>query len=191
MFEHVVADIYCLIGGVPCAPLEWWSSAAAWAQALLTVLTFAFALVFQAMREKRIRAEQELRRIRAESEAEEVILALFRVARSRNARRWRGAIQSFLESEFSHPRDEVLAWMQLLRGPQMNWDEPPEAVVRYGQIAASVLSLLHAFQKLQDGLTPLHVERLRSEFPDKLAELAMESRKIAGDWFLYLESWLD
>lgn len=79
----------------------------------------------------------------------------------------------------------------MLRGAQMEWDEPPEDVVRYGPIAASVLSLLHSFQKFQDGLTPLHIQRLHTDFPDHLEELVAANRKIADEWFKHLESWLD
>lgn len=75
MIDVNVADtIYCSPLKLICQPLDWWSSAAAWAQAVLTVLTFAIALVAQRKSQKAAEAKQDA--IRKEEETKQVSIRL-------------------------------------------------------------------------------------------------------------------
>ncbi|MBH1554035.1 hypothetical protein I5U56_02050 [Stenotrophomonas maltophilia] len=62
MIEVSVADaLYCSPSNLVCQPLSWWSSAAAWAQAILTVATFVGTVLYQRKQDSR-RSEEDRKR---------------------------------------------------------------------------------------------------------------------------------
>ncbi|WP_134832342.1 hypothetical protein [Stenotrophomonas indicatrix] len=63
---NVAESIYCSPFQLICQPLSWWSSAASWAQAFLTVCTFAIALFAQRRQQMAAEAKQDALRRAAE-----------------------------------------------------------------------------------------------------------------------------
>jgi hypothetical protein len=97
--------MYCWLG--VCRPADWWSAAAAWAQALLTVATFAGTVIYQVRSNSAKERAEETRRQKADIEEKARELTMARLVSARELRRWRRAIRRHLHAEFDSVQAEA------------------------------------------------------------------------------------
>jgi hypothetical protein len=157
--------IYCSFGNLICQPLEWWSSAAAWAQAVLTVATFAATVIYQAAKDISIQKDLRMREAQAQLESERQALALARLVAGRHLRRWRRELKAFLGVKHATTADRSRA-IHVLCGNKLKWDGSMEQLEKLGPLAPSLLTLAATIERLSetvDGAAPDEWERLSEE----------------------------
>ncbi|WP_447593059.1 hypothetical protein [Stenotrophomonas rhizophila] len=149
--------IYCGLKLI-CEPLTWWASAAAWAQAILTVITFAGALLYQAaqnlLRERLERRKaDELERASLRRE-----LALSSFVAGREFRVWRRIIRGHLATEYSSVEDEARGAVEAAR--KITWTGDVHELKTLGDLGVELAAIIAVVQEMAD----------RIEGPDEASE---------------------
>ncbi|KOQ76072.1 hypothetical protein ABW45_12240 [Stenotrophomonas maltophilia] len=151
MIDVNVADaIYCSPLQLICQPLDWWSSAASWAQAILTVATFLGTVIYQA-RQNSARDLAERNRARRETIVRRRReMALARVIAARELRRWRRAIRSLASQTFEDEEKEIACARQTLE--QIRWEGTSDELVMLGEVAEILVDLITTADEISDSL---------------------------------------
>jgi len=155
------AATYCLwFLDWPCAPLNWWSSAASWAQAILTVGTFAFAVHLGNRRDQRDWNARQQERIDALNER--LSTETHRLAESkRESENQSRQLEQLIDStqfETAMIRLNVFRWARAIRNRVDEIFEP-----EYQSVADEVHayeSFYVAHDRLQIELSPAHGQRV-------------------------------
>ncbi|HEL3813567.1 TPA: hypothetical protein UMY79_004361 [Stenotrophomonas maltophilia] len=149
MIEVSVADaIYCSMG--ICQPLDWWSSAAAWAQAVLTAGTFAGTVVYQAKESSARERREATHKASETNDRRRRDLAMARVFAARELRRWRRALRTQIKTNFESPEDEVAHGFETLR--QMTWSRDPQELLLLGSFGEELVDLIALADDVADAL---------------------------------------
>lgn len=195
-------DNFCLIGTGWCYPSAWWGAAAAWFQAVATVLTFFWALVIQRGRDQRDLLAREVVRLgerechlRAEANALNAQVealqestaqirtqtVLFRLRWCRVARAHLSAIRPVLRETYASHVDAILAVRELL----LQMRDLPElqrlveaANTRFSEESISLVATIEATTDQMIGLTREVLEK-RQDLD--LAQIVQHVREVLND----------
>jgi hypothetical protein len=136
---------YCLF---VCHPLDWWSSAASWAQALLTVLTFAGTVIYQVRQNgKRASADQERSR-NLEITTLKKELALSRFVAGREFRAWRRAILAHLREVYANPEEEAKGSVDTAK--KITWKGDVHELHLLGELGTLLISVITVADDMLD-----------------------------------------
>lgn len=172
MIEVSVADaIYCSAG--ICQPLTWWASAAAWAQALLTVVTFAGTVIYQILQNKKLYQSQQAADTRATFERIRSEVSLARIIVSREFRRWRRSIRIHLDAKHEDIHAEARATIELAKN--FNWNGNVHDLMLMGDLGQTIIDLVATV----DGMLDMIEGPLRQHLEDNtpLDELVVSVRQ--------------
>jgi|GEM_PF-3723689 len=147
---NVAETIYCSPLNLFCHPLDWWSSAASWAQAILTVATFLGTVIYQAKQTSARDLAERNRESRETIVRRRREMALARVIAARELRRWRRAVRSLASQKFENEEKEIACARQTLE--QIRWEGTSDELVMLGEVAEILVDLIATADEISDSL---------------------------------------
>lgn len=186
MIEVSVADaIYCSAG--ICEPLDWWSSAAAWAQALLTVVTFAGTVIYQIVQNRKLYQSKQAADDRAELARIRSEVSLARIIVSREFRRWRRNIRSHLDAKHEDIHAEARAAVELAK--KFNWNGNVHDLMLMGELGQTVIGIVATVDGMLDMIEGPLRQHLEDDTP--LDELVVSVRQKLRSLETHLGTFID
>ncbi|WP_242880726.1 hypothetical protein [Stenotrophomonas maltophilia] len=147
---NVAETIYCSPLNLFCHPLDWWSSAASWAQAILTAATFLGTVIYQAKQNSARELAERKRESRDTNVRRRREMALARIIAARELRRWRRAIRSLASQTFEDEEKEMACARQTLE--QIKWEGTSDELVMLGEVAEILVDLIATADEISDSL---------------------------------------